>query len=56
MVIRKYDNFSSYNGNFMKKTKYENPKYDNYFEKIVIFEFQNMTQKNQCLKGHLNIT
>ena len=25
--------------------KYDNLQYDNYFEKIVIFEFENMTQK-----------
>ena len=26
--------------------KYDNLQYDNYFEKIVIFEFENMTKKN----------
>ena len=25
--------------------KYDNLQYDNYFEKVVIFEFENMTQK-----------
>ena len=31
--------------NFIKKKKYDNLQYDNYFKKIVIFEFQNMTKK-----------
>ena len=35
--------------NFIKKKKYDNLQYDNYFKKIVIFEFQNMTKKkNLC--------
>ena len=29
--------------NFIKKKKYDNWQYDNYFKKNVIFEFQNMT-------------
>ena len=33
----------------LKIRKYDNLQYDNYFEKIVIFEFQNMTtKKNLC--------
>ena len=31
--------------NYFKIRKYDNLRNDNYFEKIVIFEFQNMTQK-----------
>ena len=31
----------------LKIRKYDNLRFDNHFEKIVIFEFQNMTQKNQ---------
>ena len=29
----------------LKLSKYDNLQYDNYFEKIVIFEFLNMTKK-----------
>ena len=29
----------------LKIRKYDNLRYDNYFEKIVIFEFQNMKKK-----------
>ena len=29
----------------LKLSKYDNWQYDNYFENIVIFEFQNMTKK-----------
>ena len=29
----------------LKLSKYDNLQYDNYFEKIVIFGFQNMTKK-----------
>ena len=35
--------------------KYDNLQYDNYFEKIVIFEFENTTQKKPMLKGHPQI-
>ena len=31
----------------LKIRKYDNLQNDDYFEKIVIFEFQNMTQRNQ---------
>ena len=33
----------------LKLSKYDNLQYDNYFEKIVIFEFLNMTKKNLWL-------
>ena len=35
----------------LKLSKYDNWQYDNYFENIVIFEFQNMTKKITYDKG-----
>ena len=32
--------------------KYDNLQYDNYFEKIVIFEFENMTKKQPMGRPH----
>ena len=34
--------------------KYDNLQYDNYFEKIVIFEFENMTKKIYALNTKKN--
>ena len=53
-----YDNFLKIFGNMTIRNmtiilnilKYDNLQYDNYFEKIVIFEFENMTKKNLCPK------
>ena len=41
--------------NFIKKKKYDNLQYDNYFKKIVIFEFQNMTKKKPMGGGREGI-
>ena len=40
---------------FLKTVKYDYLQYDNFFEKIVIFVYINMTKKNLCPAPKLDI-